>query len=210
MDHDFWHQRWEQGQIGFHEGEANQHLMSHSAHLGFGKRVLVPLCGKAVDLTYLAAFGHQVVGVELVESAVKDFFATLGASPTVTKEGAHVRYTAKNLTIFAGDFFTTTRELLGPVDALYDRAALIALPEPMRRDYVKHLRALLPKGAPGLCITLEYDQAKMSGPPFNVPEAELRALYEGATVALLDEVEASGSPRIREAGAKEKAFALTF
>lgn len=210
MDSDFWHGRWRAGQIGFHEGEPNQHLLNHFARLSTGRCVFVPLCGKAVDLTYLAGFGHQVVGVELVDQAVQEFFSQLGGNPTVTQQGPFKRYQQDSLTILQGDFFATTKEHLGPVDALYDRASLIALPEPMRRDYVKHLRALMPAGAPGLVITVEYPQDVMQGPPFSVPEAELRAHYEGLKVEKLDEVTAGGSPRLVEAGAKEKCFAVTF
>lgn len=210
MDSDFWHSRWNEGQIGFHEGEPNAHLTRHATTLGTGRRVLVPLCGKTEDLTYLVAYGHEVIGVELVESAVRAFFEEHGATPEVTKQGPFVRYSAQGITLFCGDFFATTRELLGPVNALYDRAALIALPEPMRADYVKHLRTLLPAGSPGLIVTVEYEQAKMNGPPFSVPEAELRAHYAGLSLELLDEVAAEGAPRLVEAGAREKCFAARF
>jgi hypothetical protein len=149
MDPDFWHSRWTAGQIGFHEGTPNAHLVAHVAVLGASRRVLVPLCGKSEDLVFLADHGHQVVGVELVESAVQAFFAEHGVTPLVSKEGSLTRYAAENITLLVGDFFATTPALLGPVDALYDRAALIALPAPMRSAYAKHVRALLPPGSPG-------------------------------------------------------------
>jgi thiopurine S-methyltransferase len=113
------------------------------------------------------------------------------------------------VTIFAGDFFATTRELLGGVDALYDRAAIIALPSPMRERYARHVRALLPAGSPGLVITIEYPQDQLSGPPFSVPEAELRAHYAGLTVERLFEVKAEG-PRLSPLDGKEKGFVVTF
>lgn len=211
MDHSFWHERWATGQTGFHEDGENEHLSRHHGVLGSGRRVLVPLCGKAVDLTYLLAYGHQVVGVELVESAVQAFFAELGGAPTVTQAGELRRYEAGGLTVLAGDFFKATRAELGAVDAVYDRAALIALPAPMRRDYAQHLRSLMPAGAPGLLVTTEYPQDKMSGPPFSVTQEELGALYPTVQVELLGEVKAtSGSPRLREVGARERAYRLAF
>lgn len=211
MDHSFWHERWAAGQIGFHEAEENEYLSLHNGVLGQRKRVLVPLCGKAVDLTYLAAYGHEVVGVELVEQAAKAFFAELGGKPNVTQVGDFKRYESKGLNIFVGDFFKTTRELLGDVDALYDRAALIALPEAMRREYAKHVRLLMPANAPGLLVTVEYPQDKMSGPPFSVSEAEVASLYPSVRVEKLGEKkQAAGNPRLRDAGAVEKAFRLTF
>jgi thiopurine S-methyltransferase len=210
MDPEFWHSKWKAGQIGFHEGEVNEHLETHSARLGTGKRVLVPLCGKAIDLTYLAAYGHQVIGVELVEQAAQEFFSQLGGTPTVTQQGAFKRYEQGSIAIFNGDFFATTKELLGPVDALYDRASLIALPENLRHAYMKHLRALLPAGAPGLVITVEYVQEVLAGPPFSVTDTELRAHYAGLSLEKLAERKAKGSPRLEQAGALEKCWAVTF
>ena len=209
MEANFWQGRWSEGRIGFHEGKANAHLVKHLAVLGAGRRVLVPLCGKAEDLAFLAAQGHQVVGVELVEPAVRAFFEEHGAKPEVAREGPFTRYTAQNITLLAGDFFATTRELLGPVDALYDRAALIALPEPMRGQYVKHLRKLMPPGAPGLVITVEYPQDEMEAPPFSVIEAELRSHYAGLQLELVGQVLAEG-PRMTPIGALEKCFVARF
>lgn len=210
MDASFWHERWATGQIGFHEAEENEHLSAHHGVLGQQRRVLVPLCGKAVDMTYLVAYGHQVVGVELVENAAKAFFAELGGAPEVERVGDFVRYCQDDLTLFVGDFFKTTRELLGDVNAVYDRAALIALPEPLRREYAKHLRRLLPATSTGLLVTTEYDQDKMSGPPFSVTEAEVAALYPDVRIEKLAEKKAGGNPRLQAAGGREKAFKLAF
>ncbi len=209
MDPDFWASRWREGRIGFHEGRPNALLEKHLSRLGAGRRVLVPLCGKAEDLAFLASRGHRVVGVELVEDAVRAFFAERGLTPTVTPRGPFVEYAVGDVALFAGDFFAATPELLGPLDALYDRAALIALPPAMRGPYVAHLLSLLPAGTPGLVITLEYPQEKMQGPPFSVPEAELLAHYAGRAVEHLEDVAAEG-PRAQElAGAmRERCWAL--
>ncbi len=209
MEPDFWHARWGEGRIGFHEGQPNAHLVNHLGIYTGKKRVFVPLCGKTEDLAYLAAQGFEVVGVELVETAVQAFFAEHGLTPVVTKVGPFVRYALGGITLFAGDFFATTRELLGPIDALFDRAAVIALPLTMRPDYVEHVRALMPEGAPGLVITVEYPQDQRGGPPFSVPEAELRTHYEGLSVIRVDEVLAEG-PALTEVGAREKAFVVRF
>lgn len=209
MDPGFWNSRWSAGSIGFHEGAPNAHLRNHAGELGAGKRVLVPLCGKAEDLAFLAAHGHQVVGVELVESAVRAFFEEHGATPVVTEGRPFTRYAAGSITVLVGDFFATTRELVGPVDALYDRAALVALPEPMRAAYVRQLRTLMPAGARGLIVTMEYPQDEMSGPPFSVPEAELRARYAGLSLQRLAEVKAAGA-RFAGVSAAEKCFAVRF
>jgi thiopurine S-methyltransferase len=215
MDPDFWRARWAEGKIGFHEGRPNAHLEAHASRLGERRTVLVPLCGKSADLAYLAARGHHVVGVELVESAARAFFAEHGLTPEESTRGGLTALSAGEITILVGDFFATTRELLGPVDALYDRAAMIALPPPLRARYVQHLRKLLPVGAPGLLLVLEYPQDQMAGPPFSVMEDEVRALYAGATVeTIVDEsaIGGGGVARLRELGVASRArgYALRF
>lgn len=209
MEREFWFERWQAGQIGFHEGRPNGFLERHAARLGAGRRVLVPLCGKAVDLAYLGALGHDVVGVELVEDAVQAFFGEHGLTPTVARDGEHVRYQAGAITILAGDLFATTPGLVGPVDALYDRAALIALPPDLRPRYVEHVRGLVAPGTPGLLVTLDYPQEVMAGPPFSVGDEEVRRLYAGASVEQVDEGPAR-APRLEAAGAKgvERCYVL--
>jgi thiopurine S-methyltransferase len=192
----FWIQRWQDGQIGFHEGKPNKFLVSHAARLT-GVRVLVPLCGKAEDLAYLASRGHTVIGIELVEDAVRAFFAEHGLEPTVEKRGAITAYTANAVTILAGDLFTVTRADVGAIDAIYDRAALIALPPDLRRRYVDHLRVLAPAGTPSLLVTLEYPQDRFEGPPFAVLEDEVRRLF--AAVEPIDEAQNTAG-RIAQAG----------
>ncbi|HEX2687188.1 MAG TPA: hypothetical protein VHN14_11245, partial [Kofleriaceae bacterium] len=174
-----WIARWREGRIGFHEGRPNPFLEHHIARFAGCRRVLVPLCGRAEDLAYLAAHGHTVVGIELAEQAVREFFEIHGLVPTITPRGPLVEYTAGAITLFVGDFFAATPALIGPVDAHYDRAALFALPPELRPPYVAHLRNLLPAGSRSLVITIEYEQQRMAGPPFAVHEPELRSLYAG-------------------------------
>lgn len=183
----FWFDRWREGQIGFHEGKPNELLDRHHRHLGANRRVLVPLCGKSEDLAFLAAHGHTVLGVELVEDAVKAFFAEHGISPQVTKHEHHVEYTHGAITIFAGDYFAVTPARAGSCTALYDRAALVALPPELRPRYASHTRALLSPDTSAIVVTLEYDQSKLSGPPFAVREAEVREIYSPRAMRLVEE-----------------------
>jgi thiopurine S-methyltransferase len=198
MDEKFWEQRWHAGQISFHEGRPNAFLVEHLARLGSHRRVLVPLCGKTEDLAYLAGAGHAVVGIELVADAAQAFFDEHPA----LRDGA--------VQILVGDFFAFTAADVGPCDAFYDRAAVIALPPSLRPRYVEHLRSLLPAGAPGLAITLEYDQTRTEGPPFAVLEPELRALWAGSQVDLIGERTATGG-RLHAAGIAtlERCYAIT-
>ena len=178
MDAQFWHDRWQEGRLGFHEGRVNRMLEAHVGALGLlpGQRVFLPLCGKTVDIPWLLAQGYRVAGAELSEIALRDLFAEMGVVPEVTETGAHRRYSASGVEIFAGDIFDLTAETLGQVDAVYDRAALVALPEGMRERYAAHLAAITGR-APQLLVTFDYDQSVMDGPPFAVDEAGLRRCH---------------------------------
>ncbi|WP_066552423.1 thiopurine S-methyltransferase [Croceicoccus bisphenolivorans] len=178
MEPEFWHSRWQANEIGFHEGRANDLLVAHLGELEIerGARIFVPLCGKAQDIPWLLAQGYEVVGVELSAIAVGQLFADMGVTPQVTRAGALTRYDAQGITIFAGDMFALEGDLLGPVDAIYDRASLVALPSSMRTAYATKLRELAPD-APRLLITFVYDQAMANGPPFSIPESEVRRLF---------------------------------
>lgn len=178
MHHDFWHQRWQNQQIGFHQGEVNPFLLAHFQALGLqvGMRVFVPLCGKSLDMHWLLAQGFQVVGAELSQLAVDALFAELGLTPEITQSGVLRHYRARQIEIFQGDFFALTQNQLGTVNAVYDRAALIALPDEMRKQYCEHLMTIT-QTAPQLLISFHYDQSLVPGPPFSVSKAEVSANY---------------------------------
>jgi thiopurine S-methyltransferase len=184
VDPDFWLARWQNNQIGFHEGRPNALLVAHFAALGTpaGGRIFVPLCGKSHDMHWLRTQGFTVVGAELSRLAVEQFFAELGLTPMIAPAGRLERFEAEGVTLFVGDIFDLDHDALCPVDAVYDRAALVALPVQLRERYAAHL-IVLTSPAPQLLVTFEYDQARQPGPPFCVPEAEVRALY-GATYRL--------------------------
>ncbi|MCR6663731.1 MAG: thiopurine S-methyltransferase [Luteimonas sp.] len=180
MDAAFWHQRWQEGRIGFHRSEVMPLLERHwpSLDLPAGSRVLVPLAGKTLDMAWLAAQGHRVLGVELSQLAVEQFFAEHALQPEIedTCHGRH--YRAGDIEMICGDAFALDRELLADCVGVYDRAALIALPTELRQRYVGTIYARLPAGCRGLLITLEYPQHEKDGPPFSVDETEVRRLLE--------------------------------
>lgn len=208
MDASFWHERWAQGRIAFHEGHANSYLARFADRLDGAARVLVPLCGKTEDLAYLAGRGHQVVGLELVEDAVRAFFSEHGLAPEREERGPHVVYTAGAITLIAGDALTVPPDVLGAFDAIFDRAALVALPPDMRKRYVARLRELAPPGARVLLVAIEYT-VERDGPPFAVFSDEVRALYAGARV---EELASGPDPRPRDElpGAIERCYAITL
>jgi len=192
-----WQQRWDQGNINFHRREVHPALLRH--WLPRTGTVLVPLCGKSVDLRWLAERGHRVIGVELVERAVRDFFAEQQLAFD-RRDGALAAFVARDLpiTIWQGDFFALTDMRC---DALWDRAALVALPLELRRAYAKHADSLLAPNAFRLLVTLEYDQQLVQGPPFSVPANEVLDYWPN--LELLDRREAVDEtpPKFRAAGA---------
>jgi thiopurine S-methyltransferase len=211
MEIDYWASRWKDGRTGWHEGRANRFLATHIERLGQATRVLVPLCGKTEDMAFLAARGHEVVGIEAVEAAARAFFAEHGVTPKVHDLRSGVRsLSSGRVTIIVSDVFACTKADVGAMGGLYDRAALVALPPDVRRRYVPHLRAMLETPASALVVTFDYRQEAFQPPPFAVSEAEVRELYAGAHVEAIDEVPAEG--RFREAGvdATERCFAITM
>ncbi|MBA1274696.1 thiopurine S-methyltransferase [Stutzerimonas azotifigens] len=178
MQAEFWQARWAQQQIGFHLDRVNPYLLSHWPGLQVpqGSRVLVPLCGKSLDLAWLAGQGFAVMGVELARTAVDAFFEEHRLTPSVRRQGAFDIFQAGSIEIWCGDFFDLGAEDLADCRAYYDRAALIALPADMRRRYAAILTQCLPHGTQGLLVTLDYDQQQIDGPPFAVPDAEVYAL----------------------------------
>ena len=176
----FWHERWEGGRTGFHQSETNRYLMQYWDRLNLKKnaKVFVPLCGKSNDMLWLRDQGHEVIGAELSPIAVRDFFTQNNLHATQTKHGALERWNSEGITIFCGDVFALSANDLEGVQAVYDRAALIALPPEMRRDYATHLRTILPVGTQSLLVTIDYPQHQRSGPPFSVPDDEVHALFQ--------------------------------
>ncbi len=178
MDRAFWIDKWQANEIGFHKADVNPMLLAHINQLGLGDgcRVFLPLCGKTRDIGWLLSRGYRVCGAEFSVLAVEQLFTNLGVEPTRKKAGALTRFSANGIEIFVGDIFDVTQSALGPVDAIYDRAALVALQWEMRGRYAAHL-ADITDHARQLLICFEYDQTTMNGPPFSVDENELRRIY---------------------------------
>lgn len=179
MNPDFWHQRWHDNQIGFHQSAPTPLLLEHWPSLGMpaGAKVFVPLAGKSLDMAWFAAQGYEVLGVELSKLAVERFFAEHGLQPDIhdSKYGRH--YAAGGIELINGDAFGLDADALLGCDAVFDRAALIALPPELRVRYARDLYSRLPAGCRGLLVTLEYAQAEREGPPFSVPEAEVSGSF---------------------------------
>ncbi len=181
MEQAFWLERWQRNEIGFHRSSFNPGLTTFWPRLRIpaGSTVLVPLCGKSLDLIWLHRQGYRVVGVETSSLAVEAFFRENGLSARVARRGDFDCYSIDDLTILCGDFFDLGPELVPEIGAFYDRAALIAMPENLRRRYARHLAATVPANVRGLLITLEYPRDEMAGPPFSVDDTQLSHLLAG-------------------------------
>lgn len=179
MQHEFWLERWQQNQIGFHQQEINPFLQRcwSSLQISTKGRVFVPLCGKSQDMLWLMAMGYQVVGVELSPLAVEAFFAENRLRPRIYQQGRFWVYEVDGLQIFCGDFFALRSEDVGHIDAVYDRASLVALPPDMRIEYVLSLSGLLASQVEILLIAFDYLQQEMPGPPFSVESQEIDHLF---------------------------------
>ena len=204
MHEDFWQERWARNEIGFHLDDVHPGLRRHWPRLAVpaGATVLVPLCGKSLDLAWLAGQGYRVLGVELSQKAVEAFFSEQQLEAEVSQEGSYRVYRAGAVEIRCGDFFALSADDVAACQGVYDRASLIALPPAMRERYAMLLTAILPPGCQQLLVTLDYDQAEMDGPPFAVSPREVRELYAaGWDVELLEAKEVlERNPRMRERG----------
>ncbi|MFM4938008.1 thiopurine S-methyltransferase [Aeromonas enteropelogenes] len=177
MEAAFWHQRWEENRIGFHQADFNRWLQSWWSAQQPDELVLVPLCGKSRDMLWLKGQGHPVDGFELSELAISQFFSENGLAETVSEVGPYQCHQHDNLRIYQGDFFASP-ELGRRYRLVYDRAALIALPTAMRRQYAALMSRLVEAGGQILLVTLEYQPEQQVQPPFSVGELEVRSLFE--------------------------------
>jgi len=217
MKKDFWLERWERKEIGFHQDEINSHLRQYWQELclSSGSEVFVPLCGKSRDLLWLREQGHTVLGVELSALAVQAFFDENGYTPHHVTGNKFDQCEAHGIRILCGDFFDLCKDDLAEASAVYDRASLVALPPEMRERYVRHQLDILPPATQILLITFNYPQPEMPGPPFAVSAAEIAALYHGhAGVRQLAQLDVlAQNPRFQERGLsrlQENIFLLTL
>lgn len=204
MHKDFWLERWEKQEIGFHEQEVNSYLIRHwqSLQLAQGSEVLVPLCGKSIDMRWLREQGHPVLGVELSEIAAQDFFRENGYAATRSGAKKFKQYAADEMRILCGDFFDFERDELAGVKAVYDRASMVALPADMRVRYVQQMVKILAPATPILLVAFDYPQHEMPGPPFALSAAEINALYAAhADIDLLEKIDVlAQNPRFQKRG----------
>lgn len=207
MNPDFWHERWSNNETGFHLDQPNPAMLHHwpTIPIDLGSRVLVPLCGKTVDILWFLKQGYQVVGIELSEIALDALAESIEEmfSLAVDKQEIDgvILYRAAGILLICGDWFKLTADDIGPIHAVYDRAALVALPEDMRGTYSQHLLSIAGV-VPQLLVTMDYNQDEMSGPPFSVSADNVESYYASSMNidVLHSEERINKEPRFRERG----------
>ena len=179
MEPEFWKQRWQAGTTGWHKDEVHPSLPKYFPQMKLveGDAVFVPLCGKSLDMIWLSEHGFRVTGIEISPIAVSGFFAENNITFSTTEHDWGTTYRSENITILLADFFSISSLDLPHIDGVYDRAALIALSEDLRANYVRHLADMMPDTARSLLITLDYPQHEMDGPPFSVSREDVNRLF---------------------------------
>lgn len=187
MEIDFWLARWANNETGFHQAQINPYLTYFYGDKGAAPekraalKVFVPLCGKSKDMLWLSQAGYSVFGVECSEAAVKAFFEENALNYKHAEKDQHGFYQSSGqsavIEIFQGDFFALQKKDLEEITDVFDRAALVALPDDMRKQYAQKMAELQKPGVRTLLVTLTYDQAQMNGPPFSVSEENVVALF---------------------------------
>jgi thiopurine S-methyltransferase len=187
MELDFWIERWDNNEIGFHQDQINPYLAyfygvkGPAVELRHKLNVFVPLCGKTKDMLWLSQNGYKVFGIECSERAVKDFFEENALNYKHAEKDQHALYQSQDLPavieVLQGDFFKLQPADMAGITDIYDRASLIALPTEMRERYAKKMVELQQPGIRTLLVTLTYDQSEMNGPPFSVSEEDVHKLY---------------------------------
>lgn len=178
MQAEFWKQRWLEGQTGWHQGEVHPSLIKYfpTLELSVGDKVFVPLCGKSLDMLWLAEQGMQVIGCEISGHAIQAFFDEIKQQPEKTADNELIKWNSGPYTIYEGDYFSLNKSHMEGAKAVYDRASLIALTKDGKRGrkaYMKQMRALFGVDVKTLLITLDYNQLEMDGPPFSVGYEEV-------------------------------------
>lgn len=183
LENDFWHKCWQQNTIGFHQPQVHPFLTNHfkSRSLPSDNHIFVPLCGKTLDMAYLARF-MRVTGNELSAVACQDFFIENNIKYVQKNIDVFQQYACPQLTLFQGDYFQLSANLVGQVDWIYDRAALTALPPTMQQQYVNHLKSFFSPNTRLFLITLEFPIAQLSGPPFAITGDDVAQLFSGFNI----------------------------
>jgi len=193
MKKEFWIEKWQNNQTGFHKDFTHPLLIKYIHELGLekGDTIFVPLCGKSLDMLWLNNQGYQVMGVEISQLAVEQFFTENNLTYKKSQDHNFTVYQHENIRIYLGDFFDLNKDLASHIKAVYDKAAFIALPDDLVTQYVVKMYQVLPVYAKHLLITLEFNKTSgPKGPPFNSPDKKIKNLYaQFSSIQILQEMD---------------------
>ena len=185
MEISYWESRWRNNRTGFHVNGVFPTIVDvwddHFSDVDLST-VLVPLCGKSHDMLWLKhKEAQKIIGIEAIAQACEEFFEEQDEENVISVEKKPFTLYEKGIfQLWQGDFFKMRKKLIPNPTFVFDRAALVALPPDMRIKYVQKIDELT--AGSDSCVkflhTFEYNQSKMSGPPFAVSEDEVFQLYD--------------------------------
>ncbi|XP_032435868.1 probable thiopurine S-methyltransferase [Xiphophorus hellerii] len=194
-----WNQRWQENKIGFHQPGVHSMLQTNYEAVVNGRsgvRWFFPLCGKSVDMKWLADLGHSVVGVEISETAIRQFFQennmTFSEEDVPAVPGAKVfQNSDRSVSLYQCDLFIFSSAVAGRFGAIWDRGSLVAINAQDRDRYAALIVSLMAPDCRYLLDTLLYNPELYKGPPFYVPEEQVQSLFGSrCDVKLLQSVDA--------------------
>merc|ERR1712071_145075 len=195
-----WDGKWKANKSPRHKNEINDFLATHFSHVTKIKnpaRILVPLCGKAVDMKWMYDSGHSVVGIEGVEEPIIQFFTEQNLEYRKEMVGNCPCYSTEDgrLKIFQSDLLLIDPEVVGKFDGVWDRGSLVAIYQEDREKYAELLKKLLAESFSYLIATMVYDQSQFPGPPRSVPVEEITKMFgDKCNVQVLEEVNRNADP----------------
>ncbi|XP_054840284.1 thiopurine S-methyltransferase [Eublepharis macularius] len=180
-----WLEKWQLRNLPFHKEEGHPLLKKYLDNFLNGRnglKIFFPLCGKAVEMKWLADMGHHVVGVEISETALKDFFTeqSLSYSEETVPEipGAKLlKSTSGNISLYCCSIYDLASTVVGKFDAIWDRGSLVAVNPCDRERYANLMLSLMNRRCCCFLVTVSYDPSKHKGPPFYVPDSEVKRLF---------------------------------
>ncbi|OCT58017.1 probable thiopurine S-methyltransferase [Xenopus laevis] len=179
-----WRDNWEKRKIGFHEKNIHVFLSEFVEDM-VNKRaqihIFFPLCGKAVDMKWLADMGHSIVGVDVSEMGLKEFFEEQNI-PYVEETlpeipGAKVfKSTSGNISLYCCNMFDLSSSIIGKFGGIWDRGAMVAINSWDRERYAKLILTLMENDCRYLLVTCVYDPKLHPGPPFYISDTARESL----------------------------------
>jgi thiopurine S-methyltransferase len=196
-----WYDRWKNNKIGFHQDSVNVYLKKYVNIFKDNSTVFVPFCGKSIDMLYLRDIGKDVVGIELVSSALDSFVRENSLHANISKVDNFIQYDILDnsncpsngtIKLLCGNFFDLKKQHLQNKNSLdiFDRASLVALNKQDRVRYVDGIKQLLEQDSRVLLVSLDYDDSIKQGPPYSVSDKEIKKLYgDVCEISLLDTID---------------------